>query len=107
MTDPGPDGRPDGHERVRLPKMGAGNASRQWPGRDSPAHHRARPQGSQACIAGVADTEDADSLLAFDTAELNASSLGKDIDVLLQPLGEVESLMAPHFTQSHTLNAST
>ena len=45
---------PDGHERVRLPKMGAGNAPRQRPGRDSSAHHRARPQRGQACTTGVA-----------------------------------------------------
>ncbi len=40
MSTFGGDGRPDGHERVRLQKMGAGDASRQRPGRNAPARHR-------------------------------------------------------------------
>ncbi len=45
---------PDGNEPVRLPKMGAGNAPRQRPGRGSPAHHSARTQRGQACTTAVA-----------------------------------------------------
>ena len=47
----GSDGRPDGHEPFRLPKMGAGNAPRQRPGGDASAHHRARAQRGSARTA--------------------------------------------------------
>ena len=52
------------------------------------------------------DAEGADGLLTFDTAELKVGSLVEDVDVLLQPFGEVESLVSPHVTEAHTLNSS-
>lgn len=52
------------------------------------------------------DTEGAHGLLAFDTAELKAGSLVEDIDVLFQPLGEVECFVLPHLPQCYTLDSS-
>ena len=57
-ADTVPDGDPDGHEPVRLPEMGAGNAARQWSGRYALAHHPARTRRGQACTAGLAMTVD-------------------------------------------------
>ena len=59
----------------------------------------------QRGLGNKIDAEGAGRLLAFDTAELKARSLGEDIDVRLQPSREVKSFVLPHLTQPYAPNA--
>ena len=43
-------------------------------------------------------------LLPFDASQPKARGLDENVNVLFQPSGEVEGLVPPYLTQSHTLN---
>jgi hypothetical protein len=52
------------------------------------------------------DAEEACSLLSFGRNQLKIEGLVEDVDVLLQPLGEVVCLMAPDLTKMNALELS-
>ena len=103
QADAGTDGCPDGHERVRLPKMGTGNASRQRPGRDSSAHYRARAQRGQACIA--TSTEQGPLPPLFKRSQSLGDFLSREEDgiVALPALKGVDQLGCGAGTRDHQL----